>query len=107
MHDTENARYNRLAKGLFGFMVSSFGVYSFRTMLRAADGCQVRSVELTDLRITRVGRSIGKTVVDELPQVTDVLKSGRGLRWGRVPKSRNMLIFMTATKGEFWALDRG
>jgi len=57
-----------------GFGLSTFSIYKFRTMV--ADAPQ-RGKALTasgDTRITRIGRILRKTKIDEIPQLINVLR---------------------------------
>jgi lipopolysaccharide/colanic/teichoic acid biosynthesis glycosyltransferase len=52
-----------------------FGIYKFRSMrVDSCDGAGARSTSRDDDRITRVGRFIRATSIDELPQIFNVLK---------------------------------
>ncbi len=59
-----------------GFRGKVFDVIKFRTMTEANDGeDREKSVTLTDdLRITRIGRFLRKTRLDELPQIVNILR---------------------------------
>jgi len=50
-----------------------FRIYKFRTMAVAEDGQQVKQAERNDPRVTRVGRFLRRTSIDELPQLINVL----------------------------------
>lgn len=54
-------------------------VYKFRTMSVMEDGADVRQVAKGDPRITRVGRILRSTSLDELPQLINVLKGEMSL----------------------------
>jgi putative colanic acid biosynthesis UDP-glucose lipid carrier transferase len=49
-------------------------VYKFRTMTVLEDGSEVRQATKGDQRITRVGRILRRTSMDELPQFINVLQ---------------------------------
>ena len=51
-----------------------FQVYKFRTMSVMEDGGVIKQAERHDSRITRVGRLLRRTSMDELPQLINVLK---------------------------------
>jgi putative colanic acid biosynthesis UDP-glucose lipid carrier transferase len=51
-----------------------FHVYKFRTMSVMEDGGVVKQAERNDSRVTRIGRLLRRTSMDELPQLINVLK---------------------------------
>jgi len=57
-----------------GFAGRPFGMYKFRSMRTLDDGSTVRQASRDDERITRVGRVLRRTSLDELPQLVNVLK---------------------------------
>jgi Undecaprenyl-phosphate glucose phosphotransferase len=54
-------------------------VYKFRTMRVAEDGPVIAQARKGDARITRVGRFLRRTSIDELPQLFNVLKGEMSL----------------------------
>jgi lipopolysaccharide/colanic/teichoic acid biosynthesis glycosyltransferase len=50
-----------------------FRIYKFRTMRVLEDGAVVRQATRDDARVTRVGRILRSTSLDELPQLLNVL----------------------------------
>jgi Undecaprenyl-phosphate glucose phosphotransferase len=62
-----------------GFNGRSFIIYKFRTMTVLEDGADLRQVERDDRRVTRVGRILRKTSIDELPQLANVLRGEMSL----------------------------
>ena len=56
-----------------GFNSREFKIYKFRTMTVLEDGPVIKQAELNDVRITRLGRWLRKTSLDELPQLVNVL----------------------------------
>jgi putative colanic acid biosynthesis UDP-glucose lipid carrier transferase len=59
-----------------GFNGETFWVYKFRTMRQhaGAETGEVVSAERNDPRVTRVGRILRRTSLDEVPQLLNVLK---------------------------------
>ena len=60
-----------------GFRGAPFIVYKFRTMRDKIGGATIRTEAITnenDARITRLGRILRRTRIDELPQIVNVLK---------------------------------
>jgi exopolysaccharide biosynthesis polyprenyl glycosylphosphotransferase len=62
--------YRQMRTGLNGV---TFRLYKFRTMVEDAEECGARWTEKKDPRITRVGRFLRSTHIDELPQLRNVL----------------------------------
>lgn len=56
-----------------GFNHEEFRIWKFRTMTTMDDGDVVRQAVRNDPRITRVGRFLRRTNIDELPQLINVL----------------------------------
>ncbi|HVZ14739.1 MAG TPA: undecaprenyl-phosphate glucose phosphotransferase [Bauldia sp.] len=56
-----------------GFSGRPFRILKFRTMTVSEDGAAFRQAKRNDPRVTRVGRFLRKTSVDELPQLWNVL----------------------------------
>ncbi|MFN4282815.1 MAG: undecaprenyl-phosphate glucose phosphotransferase [Alphaproteobacteria bacterium] len=63
-----------------GFNRNLFDIYKFRTMRQdAADHAAERLVTKDDERVTRLGRFLRRTSIDELPQLWNVLKGDMSL----------------------------
>jgi polysaccharide biosynthesis protein PslA len=78
-----------------------FSVLKFRTMrAEAADANGVRSADRDDDRVTRVGRLLRRTSLDELPQLLNVLKGEMSL-----VGPRPHALGSTAEELPFWAID--
>jgi exopolysaccharide biosynthesis polyprenyl glycosylphosphotransferase len=56
-----------------GYRGRPFNIYKFRTMTVMEDGDDIAQAKKDDQRITRVGRWLRKTSLDELPQLWNVL----------------------------------
>ena len=56
-----------------GFNGAPFRIWKFRTMTTQDDGADIRQATRNDDRVTRVGRWLRTTSVDELPQLLNVL----------------------------------
>jgi putative colanic acid biosynthesis UDP-glucose lipid carrier transferase len=57
-----------------GYRQRTINVYKFRTMSVLETGPEVKQAQRNDPRITRVGRFLRRTSLDELPQLLNVLK---------------------------------
>jgi Undecaprenyl-phosphate glucose phosphotransferase len=62
-----------------GFNGRVFDVYKFRTMTVLENGDAVRAAERNDPRVTRLGRILRATSIDELPQLVNVLRGQMSL----------------------------
>jgi Undecaprenyl-phosphate glucose phosphotransferase len=62
-----------------GFRGEPFDIYKFRSMRVLENGDAVIQASREDVRITRVGRFIRKTSIDELPQLFNVIKGEMSL----------------------------
>jgi undecaprenyl-phosphate galactose phosphotransferase/putative colanic acid biosynthesis UDP-glucose lipid carrier transferase len=62
-----------------GFNGREFAIYKFRTMNVMEDGHQIRQAQRNDGRVTRVGRILRTTSIDELPQLVNVLRGQMSL----------------------------
>jgi len=62
--------------GLDGRM---FHIYKFRSMTVAEDGDRVVQAKANDQRVTRIGRLLRRTSVDEIPQLLNIVKGDMSL----------------------------
>ena len=62
-----------------GFNLEEFGIWKFRTMTTLEDGDLVQQATENDVRVTRVGRFLRKSSIDELPQLLNVLRGQMSL----------------------------
>lgn len=56
-----------------------FKIYKFRTMIMDAEGNGKWNVGSNDVRVTKIGKYLRKTKLDELPQLINVLKGDMSL----------------------------
>jgi len=56
-----------------GFDKRVFTIFKFRTMTVMEDGGKIRQAEKFDTRITKIGKLLRQTSIDELPQLVNVL----------------------------------
>jgi Undecaprenyl-phosphate glucose phosphotransferase len=62
-----------------GFNQREFRVFKFRTMTTLDDGDVVRQAQVNDSRVTRVGRFLRRTNLDEVPQLLNVIAGDMSL----------------------------
>lgn len=78
-----------------------FSIYKFRSMrMETSDAGGKRSATRDDDRITRVGRFIRSTSIDELPQLLNVLKGDMS-----IVGPRPHAVYSTANSKLFWEVD--
>ena len=94
-------RQRRIGKNL-----KVFQVYKFRTMSVMEDGGVVKQAERNDSRITRVGRLLRRTSMDELPQLINVLKGEMSIVGPRPHAVVHDEEFMRATRSLFASAPR-
>ncbi|MFC5070015.1 undecaprenyl-phosphate glucose phosphotransferase [Flaviflagellibacter deserti] len=56
-----------------GFNGRAFKIFKFRSMIVLEDGAKIVQAQRNDDRVTRIGRFLRKTSIDELPQLINVL----------------------------------
>jgi Undecaprenyl-phosphate glucose phosphotransferase len=62
-----------------GFNTKEFWIFKFRTMKVMEQGAAVKQAARNDRRVTRVGRWLRRTSIDELPQFLNVLRGEMSL----------------------------
>ncbi len=62
-----------------GFRGEKFAILKFRSMTVMEDGATIQQAQRNDARVTRVGRFLRKSSLDELPQLLNVLKGDMSL----------------------------
>jgi Undecaprenyl-phosphate glucose phosphotransferase len=62
-----------------GFNGTCFQIYKFRTMSVLEDGPKITQAQYSDSRITRLGKWLRRTSIDELPQLVNVLEGSMSL----------------------------
>jgi hypothetical protein len=63
----------------YGFNQRPFRIYKFRSMTTYADGDLVQQATRGDARVTRVGRFLRRSNIDELPQLLNVIAGDMSL----------------------------
>ncbi len=62
-----------------GFNGRSFAIYKFRTMRVLENGSSITQAGPADSRVTRIGKWLRRTSIDELPQLLNVLEGSMSL----------------------------
>lgn len=83
-----------------------FGIWKFRTMVMNADKMGLKITSRNDPRITRLGRILRKTKLDELPQLYNVLR-GEMSFVGPRPEVPRYVALYTPAQSEILKLKPG
>jgi len=62
-----------------GFNNKEFSIFKFRTMIVMEQGAEVKQAVRNDRRVTRIGRWLRRSSIDELPQFLNVLRGEMSL----------------------------
>ncbi|TIS46170.1 MAG: exopolysaccharide biosynthesis polyprenyl glycosylphosphotransferase [Mesorhizobium sp.] len=62
-----------------GFCGKRFNIYKFRSMTVQENGAEIRQAQRNDGRVTRLGRVLRRSNIDELPQLFNVLRGEMSL----------------------------
>jgi Undecaprenyl-phosphate glucose phosphotransferase len=62
-----------------GFNGKTFDIFKFRTMYVRQEGAEVKQATRDDPRVTRIGRWLRKSSIDELPQLFNVIRGEMSL----------------------------
>jgi len=82
-----------------GFRSNEFVVYKFRTMTAQDNGADVPQASRADPRVTRIGRFLRATSLDELPQLFNVVKGDMSLVGPRPHALAHDSIYMEQIDG--------
>ena len=74
-----------------------FEIYKFRTMVKGADGAAANVSPAGDRRVTRLGRLLRASYLDELPQLVNVVKGDMSLVGPR-PETPEFVALYDATE---------
>ena len=88
--------YRQLRVGLNG---SLFSILKFRSMCMDAEKDGAQMAKRNDARVTRIGRIIRKTRIDELPQLFNVLRGEMSLIGPRPERPEFAFLFEQQIKG--------
>jgi Undecaprenyl-phosphate glucose phosphotransferase len=75
----ENGRPVLFRQTRRGFGGKPFNIYKFRSMTVQENGTEIRQAQRNDARVTRLGRILRRTNIDELPQLFNVLRGEMSL----------------------------
>ncbi|WP_167524541.1 MULTISPECIES: exopolysaccharide biosynthesis polyprenyl glycosylphosphotransferase [unclassified Mesorhizobium] len=75
----ENGRPVLFRQARRGFCGKPFNIYKFRSMTVQENGREIRQAQRNDGRVTRLGRILRRSNIDELPQLFNVLRGEMSL----------------------------
>lgn len=89
-----------------GLREREFGILKFRTMHTSGPAGALITAS-NDPRITRVGRILRRTKLDELPQLVNVLRGHMSLVGPRPEVSKYVSLYSTAVRAEIFSVRPG
>lgn len=75
----ETRKFPFFKQDRIGFLGRPFKIWKFRTMFVSDNGINIKQAAQNDIRITKLGKFLRRSSIDELPQLFNVLKGEMSL----------------------------